>query len=125
MLGFLNYEDYLKEMDKADIFVQPSVKAANGDMEGGAPTTILEAQALGMPVISTCHADIPNIVVEGKSSLLSKEKDYKSIASSMEYLLETQEVWEQMGNNGREFVETYHNIYKEVDRLEKIYSQFQ
>ncbi len=124
MLGFLNYENYLKEMDKADIFVQPSVIAANGNMEGGAPTTILEAQALGMPVISTYHADIPNIVVEGKSALLSKEKDYKAIARNMEYLLETQEIWGQMGSIGREFIETYHNIYKEVDRLEKIYSQF-
>ena len=123
MLGFLNYEDYLKEMNNADIFVHPSVKATNGDMEGGAPTTILEAQAMGMPVISTYHADIPNIVVEGKSALLSKEKDYKAIACSMEYLLETQEAWEQMGSIGREFVETYHNIYNEVDRLEEIYSQ--
>ncbi len=123
MLGFLNYDEYLEEMNKADIFVHPSVVSSTGNSEGGAPTTILEAQATGMPVVSTYHADIPNVVVPEKSALLSKEKDYNEVANNIKYLLENQETWEQMGSIGREFVETYHNIYNEVDRLEEIYSQ--
>ena len=110
-------------MNKADIFVHPSVVSSTGNSEGGAPTTILEAQATGMPVVSTYHADIPNVVVPEKSALLSKEKDYNEVANNIKYLLENQETWAQMGNTGREFVETYHNIYNEVDRLEEIYSQ--
>ena len=55
-LGFLNHSQYLQEMRAADIFVHPSVIAADGDSEGGAPTTILEAQAYGLPIIASTHA---------------------------------------------------------------------
>src|SRR5262245_56975254 len=61
LLGFLNHADYLHEMQQADIFLHPSVVGENGVSEGGAPTTILEAQALGIPVVSTYHCDIPNV----------------------------------------------------------------
>lgn len=122
MLGFLTYDEYLKEMDRADIFVHPSITATNGDMEGGAPTTILEAQAAGMPVVSTCHADIPHIVVPGQSSLLSEEKDHENIAENIMHLLENQDVWKQMGSVGRDFVESYHDVNKEVNSLEDKYS---
>lgn len=124
MLGFLTYDEYLEEMQKADIFIHPSITASNGDMEGGAPTTILEAQASGMPVVSSNHADIPNIVVPGKSALLSEEKDYENIAENIVYLLENQEIWEQMGSIGRDFVESYHDVENEVKALEDKYSLF-
>ncbi|UCC38738.1 MAG: glycosyltransferase [Candidatus Aminicenantes bacterium] len=121
ILGFLNYDDYLKEMLKADIFIHPSITASDGNSEGGAPTTILEAQATGLPVISTYHADIPNVVVPGKSALLSREKDYKATSEHIEYLLKNQDAWEQMGHVGRDFVEAHHNVKKEVDVLEQKY----
>ncbi|MDD5259271.1 MAG: glycosyltransferase [bacterium] len=123
LLGFRNYPEYIREMKQADIFVHPSVTAENGDSEGGAPTSILEAQAGGMPVISTEHADIPNIVVPGKSALLSKEKDIYALAKNMIYMLENQKLWEQMGRIGREFVEKYHNIKIEINELERKYAK--
>lgn len=123
LLGFLSYKDYLKEMQAADIFIHPSITAKNGDSEGGAPTTILEAQAMGMPVISSYHADIPNVVVPGKSALLSPEKDYRSLAENIIYLIDNQNEWKNMGRIGRDFVEENHNILKEVVKLEIKYSQ--
>ncbi len=121
MLGFLTYENYLSEMQTADIFVHPSVTASDGDSEGGAPTTILEAQAMGMPVVSSYHADIPNIVVPDKSALLSEEKDMETLSQNIIYLLENQKVWEQMGHIGRKFVESHHDIKKAVGALEDKY----
>lgn len=121
MLGFLNYGQYLNEMRQADIFVHPSVTASDGDSEGGAPTVILEAQAMGLPVISTYHADIPNIVKPGESALLSKERDWEGLTSNMENLIKNQERWKEMGRSGREFVQDYHNIDKEVLSLEEKY----
>lgn len=121
LLGFLSYSEYLKEMQNSDIFIHPSITATNGDSEGGAPTTILEAQAMGMPVISTNHCDIPNIVIPGKSALLSEEKDWEGIANNILYLIKNQEIWENMGKIGREFVEKYHNIDNEVVLLEEKY----
>jgi colanic acid/amylovoran biosynthesis glycosyltransferase len=123
LLGFLDYREYLKEMQNADIFVHPSVTAENGDSEGGAPTTILEAQAQGLPVVSTYHADIPNIVVAGKSALLSKENDVDALVDNLAYLIDNQDVWEKMGAAGREFVEKYHDIKNELEGLESIYRE--
>lgn len=122
MLGFLTYDEYLIEMSKSDIFIHPSITANDGDSEGGAPTTILEAQAFGMPVISTFHADIPNVVVPGKSALLSKEKDVDSLADNMTYLLKNPQVWKGMGQIGREFIQAFHDIKCEVGKLEEKYN---
>jgi len=121
MLGFLSYDKYLTEMAKADIFIHPSVVAADGDSEGGAPTTILEAQAMGMPVVSTYHSDIPNIVVPGKSALMSKEKDIDSLAENMTFLLENPRKWKSMGETGRQFIAEFHDIKTEVNKLEDKY----
>ncbi len=122
MFGFLTYENYLKEMQKADIFIHPSITASDGDSEGGAPTSILEAQAAGMPVVSTYHADIPNIVVPGKSALLSNERDWQSLSQNITYLLENQHIWKDMGKAGHTFVKKYHDIGKEVNILEDRYN---
>jgi colanic acid/amylovoran biosynthesis glycosyltransferase len=123
LLGFLSYPDYMKQMQEADIFIHPSITAADGDSEGGAPTTILEAQAMGMPVISSYHADIPNIVIPGESALLSEEKDWKALAENIRYLLDNQSEWEAMGKTGRNLIENRHNITVEVYSLENKYSK--
>jgi colanic acid/amylovoran biosynthesis glycosyltransferase len=119
--GFLSYPDYLRKVEEADIFIHPSVTASNGDSEGGAPTTILEAQALGLPVISTYHADIPNVVVPDRSALLSAEKDVAALTRNILFLLENQHLWSQMGKTGRAFVEEFHDIKKETPKLEEKY----
>ncbi|UCH98479.1 MAG: glycosyltransferase [Candidatus Aminicenantes bacterium] len=121
--GFLNYNDYLRRVEEADIFVHPSVTASDGDSEGGAPTTILEAQAMGLPVIATYHADIPNVVVPDKSALLSPERDVDGLCRNILFLLENQHLWTQMGKTGREFIEQYHDIKKEVQNLEEKYNR--
>lgn len=124
LLGFLDHEDYLREMDKADIFLQPSVIAANGDIEGGAPTTILEAQAMGLPIVSTYHCDIPNVVVPGQSAILVEERNISALMDALRYLLDHPSDWESMGRSGRDFVQKYHDIDKEVTKLEEKYFEF-
>jgi colanic acid/amylovoran biosynthesis glycosyltransferase len=109
-------------MSLADIFIHPSVTSESGDSEGGAPTVILEAQAMGLPVVSTTHADIPNIVQPQKSALLSRERDLPGLVSNILSILENQDQWAAMGEAGRAFVEQYHDIKKEVVSLEQKYS---
>ena len=121
LLGFLSHDRAIREMNACDIFIHPSVTTADGDSEGGAPTTILEAQACGMPVLSTYHADIPNIVKEGESALLSPEKDVDSLYVNLMKLITEQDRWAAMGIAGREFIEKYHDVKKEVDHLEQHY----
>jgi colanic acid/amylovoran biosynthesis glycosyltransferase len=49
--------------------------------------TIIEVQAIGLPVISSYHADIPKVVVDGKSALLAPERDVEMLAKHLEYLV--------------------------------------
>ncbi|MCD6398575.1 MAG: glycosyltransferase [Candidatus Aenigmarchaeota archaeon] len=121
LLGFQAHQAMIEEMNSADIFIHPSVTAANNDSEGGAPTTILEAQACGLPILSTSHADIPNVVVPEKSALLSPERDTDSLEKNLITLLNEQERWAEMGQIGRQFIEKYHDITEEVTGLERLY----
>jgi colanic acid/amylovoran biosynthesis glycosyltransferase len=123
LLGFLGYRDYLREMAAADFFLHPSLTAADGDSEGGAPTTILEAQAAGLPIVSTTHADNPNVVLPGKSSLLAPEGDVAALADHITLLVTEQDRWRPMGAAGRQFVEEHHDIRRQVEALEDRYER--
>lgn len=120
-LGFLNHDSYLEEMGRADVFLHPSVIDSDGAGEGGAPTTIIEAQALGMPVVSTLHCDIPNVTVPGKSAVLVPERDPDALAAALRDLLDHPERWEGMGRAGRAHVEAHHDVAAEVGALEDRY----
>lgn len=95
------------------------IKCAN--TKDGAPVAILEAQATGLPMITSYHADIPEVVVDGKNALLAPEKDMGALAKHLEYLVEHPDVWEDMGRAGREHVEQEYDVIVQVDKLEKIY----
>ena len=121
LLGYQPHDVFLSEAANAHIFMLPSITAQNGDTEGGAPVAILEAQATGLPVISSYHADIPEVVVDGKSALLAPEKDVEMLAKHLEYLVGHPDVWERMGRAGREHVEQGYDVMVQVEKLEKIY----
>jgi colanic acid/amylovoran/stewartan biosynthesis glycosyltransferase WcaL/AmsK/CpsK len=121
LLGALSYQDCLREIQHADLMLQPSVTAANGDNEGGAPTVILEGQASGMPIVSTYHADIPYVVAPGKSAVLVPERDQKALGDALVYLLGHPAAWEEMGRAGRDHVQKFHSIELEAAALEDKY----
>jgi colanic acid/amylovoran biosynthesis glycosyltransferase len=121
MLGFLDHARYLEEMQRGDLFVHPSVVDDAGHHEGGAPTTILEAQALGMPVVSTLHCDIPNVTRPGESAVLVPERDAEALADALGGLLDDPSRWEEMGRAGRAVVEERHSSAVEAARLEERY----
>ena len=62
-------------------------------------------------------------MIPGKSALLSQERDIASLADNISYLLKNQDIWEEMGREGRRFVEEYHDINKEIDLLEERYDR--
>ena len=61
----------IQYMLSSDVLVHPSVTAQNGDSEGGAPTILIEAQLVGIPVIASTHADIPFVM--GYDDFLAEE----------------------------------------------------
>lgn len=121
MLGGLSQSKVLKEMQEADIFFLPSLTADNGDREGS-PVSILEAAATGLPVVSTQHTGIPEIVIDGKTGFLVPEKDTNAMAAALNKLISNPDLRDEMGKKGRTHVETNYDRKKEMDHLEKIFN---
>ncbi len=69
--GFLPLAEVRDWLGRAQSSAVPSVTAANGNSEG-LPTVILEAQAMGTPVVATRHAGNAEGVVEGRSALAGR-----------------------------------------------------
>ena len=115
------YSIFLEELYRHHIFMHPSVHASDGDTEGGAPVSIIEASASGMPVLSTTHCDIPEVIIDGKSGYLLPERDVKKLAEKLEFLVLNLSLWKEMGKAGREHTEKNYDIKKQVQCLEKIY----
>ena len=67
----------------------------------------METLAQGLPVVSTYHSGIPELVQEKKSGLLVQERDVNSLVEKLEYLFVHQEIWTEMGKAGRKHVEEY------------------
>jgi len=121
--GFLSYGPYLEAIRSAHIFLQPSVLAEDGDAEGGAPVTITELSASGMPVVATRHCDIPQIVVDGRSGFLAEERDVEGLASLLAKVCASPQNWEAMGRAGRAHVDERFEIRKQVRDLERTYQE--
>lgn len=80
--GAQDHEFVRRAMLRTRCYVQHSVKATNGDSEG-TPVSILEAQCRGLPVVSTRHAGIADVVDEGKTGFLVDEGDVDAMAEAM------------------------------------------
>lgn len=121
--GWCKDKEVIKQMQKSDIFLLHSITASDGDQEG-TPTVLLEAQAAELPVVSTYHAGIPEIVKDGQTGLLANEKDVKKLTELLKILIENERKRKQMGKKGRKFMEKNHSISKVSLKLTKIYSSF-
>jgi len=109
-----------QEMSNADIFIAPSITSKIGDKEG-IPNTIKEAMATGLPVVSTLHAGIPELMIEGETGFLVPERDVDGLAEKLDYLITHPEIWEKLGRRGREVVMERFNLVQQVKELEQIY----
>ena len=122
LLGMVSHECVLHEMQHAHIFMLPSVTAADGDMEG-APVVLMEAQAAGLPVISTHHADIPEVVLDGRSGFLVPEHDNAGLVDRADFLLSHPDRWSKFGAAGRRHIEGNYNITTQVESAEELYEE--
>lgn len=119
-LGDIPHEQITSILQKAHIFILPSIKTPKGEQEG-IPNAIKEAMACGIPIISTYHAGIPELVEHGYSGLLSPEGDINDLAQNICSLIENPELCVMMGKHGRRKIEQDFNLDVLIPRLEDIF----
>jgi colanic acid/amylovoran biosynthesis glycosyltransferase len=116
-VGMKPHADVIARLSRASAFIHPSVTAADGDSEGGAPTILLEAQAIGTPIVTTRHADIPHVVPEGPGVWLCAEHDVDALGAALCAALQ------QRTASNSAHVMAHHDIVRTIVRLEEIYAR--
>jgi len=107
-------------MRRARVLAAPSITAANGDSEG-LPTVIVEAHAMGLPVVGYRHAGIPEIVKDGLTGLLSEEGDIESLAADLLRYLKDDDLWQRSSIAATEWVGESFDMNVQTGKLEVIY----
>jgi colanic acid/amylovoran/stewartan biosynthesis glycosyltransferase WcaL/AmsK/CpsK len=82
-VGTRPHAELIRMLAAATVLIHPSVTAVDGDSEGGAPTILLEAQAIGTPIVATRHADIPNVAPQGPGVRLCDEHDVTALGDAL------------------------------------------
>ncbi|MCU0565065.1 MAG: glycosyltransferase [Oculatellaceae cyanobacterium Prado106] len=108
-------------MNRAQVLMAPSVTSAEGDAEG-LPNVVMEAQAMGLPVVATLHAGIPEAVIQGETGFLVPEHDPEGLAAYSLRLLGERSLWEHMSIRGREHMQTHFERATQTRTLERIYA---
>lgn len=123
LLGYQPHEVLFREAYQHHLFLHPSVTALNGDTEGGAPVTIIEMLATGMPVVSTLHCDIPEVMGESLRHLLADERDVDGLYEIMKKLTDNPESWLAIAQQGRERVLLEYDRTEQGRRLAEVYAE--
>ncbi|WP_313048550.1 colanic acid biosynthesis glycosyltransferase WcaL [Atlantibacter subterraneus] len=109
MPGFKPSHEVRTMLNDADLFLLPSVTGADGDMEG-IPVALMEAMAVGIPVISTLHSGIPELIDSEQSGWLVPENDAQALADRLEHVASLSEAQlEPLRQRARQKVETVFN----------------
>lgn len=111
--GSVTHQEVPTLLREYDAFALPSQTARDGDKEG-IPITILEAQAAGLPVISTLHAGIPEAIPPTNREWLAHEGDAKELASLLKSMATRYTEREGIGRRGRDWVSRHFSLKDQV-----------
>ncbi len=108
-----------QELRRSRCFVQHSVESSTGDSEG-TPVSILEAGATGLPVVSTRHAGIPDVVIEGETGFLVDERDIDGMARHMLRMAQDPVLAAKIGQGARKRIEDHFSIERSISGLWRV-----
>jgi glycosyltransferase involved in cell wall biosynthesis len=118
--GALPSDKVVYILKEADLFVLPCVVAKDGDMDG-IPYALIEAMALGKPVISTCVSGIPELIKDGVGILVPPGNSEALARAIEEIYLKSPEMKIEMGQRGREIIEREFNLKEEVKKIKDLF----
>lgn len=120
--GYQPYSYFINLAYQCHILLQASKTASNGDKEG-TPMSLVDAMATGMPVISTYHSDIPEIVKNGENGFLAEENIVKDFTGAILKILNNRDDLKKYSLNARKHIEINFNSKIQAMKLESIYNK--
>lgn len=120
--GAIAHDDVFPWMRQADIFVLACKKDSNGDQDG-IPVVLMEAMAVGIPVVSTEISGIPELIEDGVSGFLAKPNDPESLAEAINKVLNGSKSIGQITKAARQRIVNEFDQDKNIDRLLEIFNQ--
>lgn len=114
--GRITKEQHKQLLTDALMFVQHSLIAENGDSEG-TPVAILEASAAGLPIVSTRHAGIPNVVKDTQTGFLVDENDIENMAQKMIVLLQDKDLAKTLGKEGKHYIKSNFTLENHIETI--------
>jgi colanic acid/amylovoran biosynthesis glycosyltransferase len=109
-------------MQRSKVFCVPSITADSGDAEGFG-MVFAEAQAMGLPVVSSKHGGISEAVDHEQTGLLVEEHDVEGLSENLSKLLQNENLWNSFSCGGSERVRKHFNLHKQTLILEDLYAQ--
>jgi glycosyltransferase involved in cell wall biosynthesis len=120
--GALPNEQVLERYRRATVFCLPCVVADSGDRDG-LPTSVLEAMALGLPVVTTSLNGLSEAVIHEQTGLVVPGRDPESLADALERLLEDPALRERLARNARAHVEEHFSLDRSVALLRSLFPE--
>jgi glycosyltransferase involved in cell wall biosynthesis len=120
LLGALSQTQVREALSRSEVFVLPSVQTEDGNQDG-LPVALMEAMALGLPVISTSVSGIPELVCDGESGLLIPPKDARALAEAMTRLLADAALRERLSREGRARARARHDVAASAARMQEVF----
>lgn len=119
LTGRLSPEQIRQEFEKSIGYVQHSIVANNGDSEG-TPVAVLEAGLSALPVISTFHAGIPDVILNNETGFLVKEHDVNEMANKIIFLIENKKIAKDMGVKSRKYIAENFSLVNHINTINKM-----
>ena len=116
MAGACSHASVQEQLRQVRAVVQHSLRCPSGDQEG-TPVALIEAQMAGLPVVSTQHAGIPGVVIDGHTGFLVPEGDIGGMAEAMIRLARDPLLASQMGKAGRAHALQKHTMGRHINDL--------
>jgi glycosyltransferase involved in cell wall biosynthesis len=119
--GVGNSVDFLGEVSdvpgvlaRGDIYVQPSYQE-------GLPNAVLEAMAMGLPIVATRVSGNEDVVADGENGLLVPPGDPEALAAAIRRLIDDPALATRMGRRSREIVESRFSLAAVMNQLRDAY----
>jgi glycosyltransferase involved in cell wall biosynthesis len=107
--GIIEYlgetQDVRPFLAESNVYVLPSYRE-------GTPRTVLEAMAMGRPIVTTDAPGCRETVIEGKNGFLVPPRNVDALGKAMERFISTPEIIETMGGESRKFAEMKYDVHK-------------